>query len=53
MVRKDGDLFIAAEKAVKNAFLVADLSLADASDIDTSSGTTVLIALILGRFVIC
>lgn len=49
MVRKDGDLFIAAEKAVKNAFLVADLSLADDCAVDSSSGTTVLIALILGR----
>ncbi|XP_057853402.1 probable protein phosphatase 2C 27 isoform X2 [Cryptomeria japonica] len=49
MVRKDGDFFIAAEKAVKNAFLLADLSLADDSDVDSSCGTTVLIALILGR----
>lgn len=37
------------KKAVKNAFVKADHAFADASSLDSSSGTTALTALILGR----
>lgn len=37
------------KKALKSAFLKADHALADAKSLDSSSGTTALIALILGR----
>lgn len=39
----------AIKKAVKSAFKKADHALADASGLDRSSGTTALIALIMGR----
>lgn len=38
------------KKAVKNAFVKADHAFADASSLDSSSGTTALTALILGRW---
>jgi len=47
--KKDADFQSAAEKVLKNAFLVADLALADDSDVDRSCGTTALTALIVGR----
>lgn len=47
--KKDADFQSAAEKVLRNAFLVADLALADDSDVDSSCGTTVLTALIVGR----
>lgn len=37
------------KKAVKNAFAKVDHALADTRSLDNSSGTTALIALILGR----
>lgn len=47
--KNDADFQSAAEKVLRNAFLVADLALADDSDVDSSCGTTALTALILGR----
>lgn len=38
------------EKAMKNAFLKADLTFADDKSLDNSSGTTALAALIFGRY---
>ncbi|KAL5099682.1 hypothetical protein RYX36_004009 [Vicia faba] len=40
------------KKAVKNAFVKADHAFRDASALDNSSGTTALIALVLGRVVL-
>lgn len=37
------------KKAVRNAFQKADNTLADTKSLDSTSGTTALIALILGR----
>ncbi|XP_061346078.1 probable protein phosphatase 2C 47 isoform X2 [Gastrolobium bilobum] len=37
------------KKAVKSAFVKADLTLRDASALDSSSGTTALVAIVLGR----
>lgn len=37
------------KKAVKSAFVKADHALADAKSLDSSSGTTALTALIMGR----
>lgn len=37
------------KRALKNAFVKADHALADAKNLDQSSGTTALIALVLGR----
>jgi len=37
------------KKAIKSAFVKADLAFRDASSLDSSSGTTALIALTLGR----
>ncbi|GMH06613.1 hypothetical protein Nepgr_008453 [Nepenthes gracilis] len=37
------------KKAVRNAFVKADQAFADTSSLDTTSGTTVLTALVLGR----
>ncbi|XP_027361384.1 probable protein phosphatase 2C 47 [Abrus precatorius] len=37
------------KKAVKSAFVKADLAFRDASALDSSSGTTALVALVLGR----
>ncbi|PSS21420.1 Protein like [Actinidia chinensis var. chinensis] len=39
----------AVKKAIRNAFVKADHALADANSLDSSSGTTALTALILGR----
>lgn len=47
--KKDADFQSAAENVLRNAFLAADLALADDSDVDNSCGTTVLTALIVGR----
>lgn len=38
------------ENSLRKAFLSADLALADDSSISTSSGTTALTALLLGRY---
>lgn len=38
------------EKFLREAFLLADQALADDSDVSSSSGTTALTALILGRY---
>ncbi|KAH6803705.1 Protein phosphatase 2C family protein [Perilla frutescens var. frutescens] len=40
------------KRALKNAFVKADHALADAKNLDRSSGTTALIALVLGRTMI-
>ncbi|XP_057784127.1 probable protein phosphatase 2C 47 [Salvia miltiorrhiza] len=40
------------KRALKNAFVKADNALADAKNLDQSSGTTALVALILGRTMI-
>lgn len=40
------------EKSIKNAFLKADNAFADESSLDISSGTTALIALIIGRMMV-
>lgn len=37
------------KKAVRNAFAKADNALADTKSLDSTSGTTALVALILGR----
>lgn len=39
------------EDSLRKAFLLADSALADDSSISTSSGTTALTALLLGRYV--
>lgn len=41
--------FEEVENSVRKAFLLADLALADDSGVSSSSGTTALTALILGR----
>lgn len=38
-----------AKRAIRNAFVKADHALADAKSLDSSSGTTALAALMLGR----
>lgn len=40
---------ICVRKAIKSAFLRADRAFADATSLDSSSGTTALTALIFGR----
>ena len=45
----DANFPVGVKKAVKSAFSKADHAFADASSLDRSSGTTALIALILGR----
>uniref|UniRef100_A0A0D6QTW9 protein-serine/threonine phosphatase n=1 Tax=Araucaria cunninghamii TaxID=56994 RepID=A0A0D6QTW9_ARACU len=49
ILKKDVDFSSLAEKVVRNAFLAADLALANHCDVDKFSGTTVLTALIMGR----
>uniref|UniRef100_A0A0C9S3F6 protein-serine/threonine phosphatase n=1 Tax=Wollemia nobilis TaxID=56998 RepID=A0A0C9S3F6_9CONI len=49
IVKKDVDFSILAEKVVRKAFLAADHALEKHCDVDNFSGTTVLIALIMGR----
>lgn len=46
----DKDFPVDVDKALKSAFLKADLALADSPSLDRSSGTTALTALILGRY---
>lgn len=45
----DSQFPICAKKAVKRAFLKADIAFSDASYLDSSSGTTALIAMFFGR----
>lgn len=49
---EDSHFPICVEKALKSAFLKADYAFSDASTLDSSSGTTALTALILGRTLI-
>ncbi|XP_019185224.1 PREDICTED: probable protein phosphatase 2C 47 [Ipomoea nil] len=49
LIVEDSDFPLAMKKAIKNAFLKADFELADAKSLDSSSGTTALTALMLGR----
>eukprot|EP00252_Welwitschia_mirabilis_P000791 TRINITY_DN1075_c0_g2_i1.p1 TRINITY_DN1075_c0_g2~~TRINITY_DN1075_c0_g2_i1.p1 ORF type:complete len:377 (-),score=84.74 TRINITY_DN1075_c0_g2_i1:398-1528(-) len=49
VLKQDVNFNMAAEKALKNAFMEADLALAEDNDVDSWCGTTVLTALILGR----
>ncbi|OMO55677.1 phosphatase 2C (PP2C)-like protein [Corchorus capsularis] len=46
---EDSNFATGMKKAVKSAFVKADHALADAKSLDSSSGTTALTALILGR----
>lgn len=46
---EDPDFPFCTKKAIKSAFLNADLAFADTGSLDSSSGTTVLTALISGR----
>lgn len=46
---EDKQFLSSTKKALKNAFLKVDHALADAKSLDSSSGTTALTALILGR----
>lgn len=46
---EDSQFSSSTKKAVKNAFVKADHAFRDASTLDSSSGTTALIALVLGR----
>ncbi|CAL1400050.1 unnamed protein product [Linum trigynum] len=48
-ILEDSQFPSGTKKAVRNAFVKADHALADAKTVDTSSGTTALTALILGR----
>lgn len=48
----DKDFPVDVDKALKSAFLKADLALADSPSLDRSSGTTALTALILGRLLL-
>lgn len=48
-ITEDGHFPISIEKAIKSAFLRADHAFADACSLDSSSGTTVLTAIIFGR----
>ncbi|XP_058772669.1 probable protein phosphatase 2C 47 [Vicia villosa] len=49
---EDSQFQSSTKKAVKNAFVKADHAFRDASTLDSSSGTTALIALVLGRVVL-
>ncbi|XP_010276526.1 PREDICTED: probable protein phosphatase 2C 47 [Nelumbo nucifera] len=50
---EDDDVFLEeVEKSVRKAFLLADLALADDRTVSSSSGTTALTALILGRLLL-
>ncbi|KVH88229.1 Protein phosphatase 2C [Cynara cardunculus var. scolymus] len=51
-ILEDSSFPKAVKKAVKNAFAKVDHALADTRSLDNSSGTTALIALILGRAVL-
>lgn len=48
----DEDFMKSVENSIKSAFDLADLALADECTISSSSGTTALIALVFGRYVI-
>ncbi|KAK4416909.1 putative protein phosphatase 2C 27 [Sesamum alatum] len=48
-ITEDFDFPAGVKRALKNAFVKADDALADAKNLDHSSGTTALTALILGR----
>lgn len=48
-ITEDSQFPSSIKKAVKNAFVKADHAFRDASSLDSSSGTTALIALVLGR----
>ncbi|XP_062077511.1 probable protein phosphatase 2C 47 [Humulus lupulus] len=48
-IAEDSQFPSGLKKSVKNAFVKVDHALADSSSLDTSSGTTALTALILGR----
>ena len=45
----DDAFLVEVQNSIQKAFLLADLALADDSSINSSSGTTALTALILGR----
>ncbi|KAK4493376.1 hypothetical protein RD792_017726, partial [Penstemon davidsonii] len=51
-ITEDFDFPNGVKRAVKNAFVKADHALADAKNLDRSSGTTALTAMILGRTLI-
>lgn len=46
---EDSNFATGTKKAVKSAFMKADHAFADAKSLDSSSGTTALTALILGK----
>lgn len=50
-ITEDSHFPDAVEKAIRNAFAKADYAFKDASSLDCSSGTTALVALILGRYI--
>ena len=49
LIIEDSHFPICVEKAIKSAFVRADYAFADDSELDISSGTTALTALIFGR----
>ncbi|KAL7200250.1 hypothetical protein ACSBR1_032218 [Camellia fascicularis] len=49
----DDAFLFEVENSLRKAFLLADLALADDCSVSSSSGTTALAALILGRAVLC
>ncbi|KAL5700714.1 protein-serine/threonine phosphatase [Ranunculus cassubicifolius] len=51
-IEADDVLLEAIEASIRNAFLCADLALANDSNVSTSSGTTAITALILGRLLL-
>jgi len=48
-ITEDSQFPSSIKKAVKSSFVKADHAFRDASSLDSSSGTTALIALVLGR----
>lgn len=48
-ILEDSHFPACVEKAIKSAFVKADHAFADAHTLDSSSGTTALVALIFGR----
>lgn len=48
----DNDFMVSVENSVREAFLLADLALAEDCSINSSSGTTALTALVFGKYVV-
>lgn len=49
----DDAFIVEVENCLRKGFLLADMALADDGSVSTSSGTTALTALVVGRYVSC